>query len=111
VRNLTPYACLDCGRISATKRCPDHGGTNRTPDTRPNWRQRGYGVEFDRSRRILLKRHPVCQECGQEPSVVADHHPASRVELVAAGVANPDALEHLRALGRHCHAVKSGGGK
>ena len=108
---MTPYACLDCGRISATKRCPDHGGANRTPDTRPSWRERGYGSEFEKARAILLAEHPVCQECGAEPAVVADHHPVPRVVLVARGVKNPDAIEHMRALGRHCHAVQTGAGR
>jgi hypothetical protein len=34
---------------------------------------------------------------------VPDHHPRSRRELIAAGVADPDADEYLRPLCAPCH--------
>jgi hypothetical protein len=103
------YACLECGRISETKRCPAHGGTNRSPERRTS-ADRSYGRQFRRNRTILLARDPICVECGLVPSVVADHEPSRRV-LLARGVEDPDALEYLRALCLGCHRVKSGSGR
>ncbi|MEU8131949.1 hypothetical protein [Streptodolium elevatio] len=37
------------------------------------------------------------------PATVADHFPSSRRQLIAAGVADPDAPERLRALCSPCH--------
>lgn len=105
------HACRKCGRISRNRYCDIHGGNNRPPDNRPNFRDRGYGTVFDRNRKIVLARDPVCSECGNEPSVVADHHPLTRNELLARGIKDPDAPRYMRGLGRHCHARKSGAGR
>ena len=40
-------------------------------------------------------------------AAVADHYPRSRRELVAAGVRNPDAVEHLRSLCASCHGKET----
>ncbi|HLL68828.1 MAG TPA: hypothetical protein VK453_24405 [Micromonosporaceae bacterium] len=67
---------------------------------------RGYGRTW-RARRIpYLVAHPWCVLCGR-PATVPDHHPASRRQLEARGVADPDADEHLRALCDPCHRTQT----
>lgn len=95
-------ACLVCGRVSPTKLCEAHGGTDRLTFT-----QRGYRREFQRTRRRLLAQRPLC-DCGQ-PATVAHHDPPRRT-LVAQGVADPDALEWLHPKCRSCHASLSARG-
>lgn len=70
--------------------------------TRPTAAQRGYGHRWQRTRRRYLRRHPTCILCGQ-PAQVPDHHPHSRKQLVAMGVRDPDADQHLRPLCIPCH--------
>jgi 5-methylcytosine-specific restriction protein A len=49
-----------------------------------------------------LAAHPFCTLC-PAPAAVPDHYPVSRRVLVARGVADPDADEHLRPLCKRCH--------
>src|SRR4051812_17614523 len=66
--------------------------------------ERGYsGRAWQRARRAVLMRDPICKVCGKAFSTVADHHPHSRRELVAMGVRNPDAPERMRGLCAPCH--------
>lgn len=84
--------------------CPEHAReARRANDAKRPRRERRYGETFERNRKRLLASRPLCAlGCGR-PATVADHHPRSRRELVAGGVGNPDALEHLRPLCISCH--------
>jgi 5-methylcytosine-specific restriction enzyme A len=64
--------------------------------------ERGYGPAWRKRRARYLAAHPTCALCGAG-SQVPDHHPRTRRELVAAGVPDPDADEHLRPLCTPCH--------
>ena len=70
--------------------------------TRPTAAQRGYGAAWQRTRARYLRTHPTCALC-PAPAQVADHYPRSRRELIAAGIANPDADQYLRPLCTPCH--------
>ena len=53
-------------------------------------------------RPAFLRANPLCVLCG-ELAEVPDHWPTTRRALVDAGVADPDAFEHLRPLCTTCH--------
>jgi 5-methylcytosine-specific restriction enzyme A len=79
--------------------CPEH---ERRPDQRPSAATRGYGREHRVARLIVLARDPVCVICQGRPATVADHHPKSRRDLVAADL-DPDDPQHMRGLCKRCH--------
>jgi 5-methylcytosine-specific restriction enzyme A len=92
--------------------CPIHR------DERPSAFERGYGTRrWKGARRACLRRDPFCMcdmpDCDHEPgrcgrvSVVADHDPEERVDLVARGVPDPDAPEFLRGKCTSCHSRKT----
>lgn len=83
--DLTPAGrCEPCERAAERRR-----GTASS---------RGYGYRWAKTiRPAFLRRHPLCSMCGG-PATDADHWPVDRRELVAQGVADPDADERLRAL-------------
>ena len=100
-----------CPQLTATTRCPTHQRTARqtaqrlTDAQRPNARARGYDKDHERLfRQPVLRRDPTCVECGQAPSVHADHWPRTRLELVRMG-ANPNDSRHGRGLCAPCHAT------
>lgn len=97
-------------------RCTEH---NRAADrARGNYEHRGGGNAraWRAARRRCLLRDPLCV-CTDEkhghkgqcmiPATVADHWPVSKRDLVAQGVADPDALERLRGLCARCHNKSS----
>lgn len=68
--------------------------------------QRGYGVRWSATRRQYLATHIWCVLCGAV-ATIADHHPISRRDLIAAGVEDPDTDERLRPLCDPCHHVQT----
>lgn len=74
---------------------------------------RGYDHVWARRRLAYLVANPWCRLCPRA-ATVADHYPTSRRDLIAAGVADPDAEELLRPLCAACHnratAEHQGGG-
>lgn len=72
---------------------------------RPSARARGYDSRWERRRRSFLRRHPRCEDCGGQ-ATVADHVP-TREELVARGVADPDADEWLHPKCASHHSQKT----
>lgn len=91
--------------------CPVHDVEQQRVDVRPSAARRGYDYRWRRKRAAFLRTHPFC-ECGAA-ATVADHHPLTRVELVRAGVEDPDAEQYLVARCASCHsrktAVRDGG--
>lgn len=89
-----------CPALTAGGRCPEH---QRAADqARGTAAQRGYGRQHRiRFRAKVLARDPVCVICRQEPSVVADHYPMDRRELVAKGL-NPNDPQYGRGLCKPC---------
>lgn len=73
--------------------------------------QRGYGNRWRQAARDYFASHPYCCLCEAEgvatPATVRDHHPASRKELLAKGVPDPDQWQYLRPLCRPCHSKET----
>lgn len=80
-----------CARCQANRRRHETG------------RDRSYKTgQWTRFRIDYLLRHPACTLCGRLANT-PDHHPVSRRELVARGVANPDQDCYVRPLCNPCH--------
>lgn len=76
----------------------------RTDAQRPTAAQRGYGALHRlRFRGPVLARDPICVLCRRVPSVHADHHPLTRMDLVARGL-DPNDPKYGRGLCASCHA-------
>lgn len=88
-----------CPNLTASGgRCHEH---RRAADRARG--DRGYSTPgHKRFRRIVLRRDPICVVCGVAPSAVADHHPMSRKDLIAAG-RNPDDPRAGRGVCKPCH--------
>lgn len=88
--------------------CPEHRRVvrRRTDEARGTAAQRGYGSTWRRRRASFLARHPRCIDCGAK-ATVPDHDPYSRRDLVAAGVADPDADEFMQPRCTPCHNTRT----
>lgn len=94
-------------RPCTTPGCPGRADTGRCEQCRARCAQdsaheRGYDHRWRIRALSYLIRHPRCTLCPRA-AVIADHWPRSRRQLVAAGVDDPDADEHLRPLCDPCH--------
>jgi 5-methylcytosine-specific restriction enzyme A len=103
-----PSACTvpGCPNLTHSGKCPAHRAAQQrnSDQQRGSAAARGYGSpRWQAIRRAQLDREPACALCGLTADV-ADHYPRSRRDLVAAGVADPDDLAHLRSLCRSCHS-------
>ena len=101
-RPRAPHRCLTCPELvpasggAQCTRCKPRSGTRGIYDQR-SWK---------RNAREFLAAHPMCIDCGY-PSAHADHAPRSRAELVAVGVENPDAWQHLQPRCHSCHSRRT----
>lgn len=84
--------------------CPDHPSTAGPRGTTAS---RGYGAKWQRRRLALLAERPWCESEGCEERAVHVDHVVPRRVLVAQGVADPDAFEHLQGLCRPHHGQKT----
>ncbi|MDG9703794.1 holin [Streptomyces sp. DH37] len=103
--------CPRCRRpLDAKGRCTAQCRTRRraaSQRSRGSSTAQGYGGEHrTRFRPAVLARDPVCVICGVEPSVVADHWPLDRKELVARGE-DPNDPRHGRGLCRSCDSSQT----
>lgn len=67
---------------------------------RPSAARRGYGRTWQKIRRVILARDPVCQACGRRASEEVDH-----VLALASGGTN--AFDNLQGLCKSCHSTKT----
>lgn len=106
----TPKPCIQPGcKDFAVRggRCEIHAKEKakeyrkRTPDKRPNFRERGYGTDWDKARAKYIKRHPDCENCGEPgpEGMIIDHI----VEVRDGGKHSQD---NLRTLCRTCHGIR-----
>lgn len=84
-----------CPELTPSGRCTTC--TSRADQQRGTAAARGYDRRWERRRARYLTRNPICVLCGGI-ATVADHHPESRRDLIAQGVADPDADHRLRPL-------------
>jgi 5-methylcytosine-specific restriction protein A len=108
MRVCTEAGCTRWTDLPAGK-CAEHLAEKRRRHDRirESTTERGYGTAWRRRRARYLRAHPTCSLC-PAPATVPDHWPISRRELVAQGVADPDADQHLRPLCTHCHNRETG---
>lgn len=74
---------------------------------RGNAAQRGYDHQWRKGGAEYFAAHPYCVVNGPNCTKIAkvrDHYPKSRRQLVAEGVADPDAWRYLRPVCRPCHS-------
>jgi 5-methylcytosine-specific restriction protein A len=106
---LRPCTTPGCPGRSPDGRC-GRCKTGRQDNTRlrvETTAQRGYGAAWRRRRLDYLSAHPYCVLCPRLAEI-ADHHPTSRRDLVAAGDPDPDDDGHLRPLCKPCHNSQTG---
>lgn len=85
-----------------SKPCPEH--SRQQDRQRGTAAERGYGHRWATDVRTeYIEHHPICCLCQARATDVPDHWPASRKDLVAAGVPDPDAWHRLRPLCDPCH--------
>lgn len=90
-----------CSRLTAGGRCAEC--RRKSDRERGTAADRGYTHRGHQLFRLaVLDRDPICVLCDLAPSTVADHHPLSRRDLVAAGL-DPDDPKHGRGLCKRCH--------
>ncbi len=85
--------------------CPVHPARKRE-DRRPPASVRGYDYTWKVKRDQFIKDNPICEDCGR-PSVVPDHYPKSRRQLLAEGIADPDLPQYLRPRCWSCHSART----
>jgi 5-methylcytosine-specific restriction protein A len=103
-------------KVCATPTCPElvppgqtycDGCDTEVDRIRGTAAQRGYtSAGHRRFRKQVLARDPICMVCRAAPSTVADHHPLSRRELVAAGM-DPNNPDHGRGVCKPCHDTET----
>ena len=106
---LRPCSTPGCPElVEGGPSCPAHVAEARRRDEERRPRsERRYGPEFERNRAALLADRPLCAcGCGRLADT-ADHWPVTRRELLAQGVADPDARHRLRPLFHACHNRES----
>ncbi len=104
--NRAPGTCgaPGCDAETYASRCPAHARRQRRiSDPGSGERAARYGSRWRQGpRAVVLARDPTCTWCWAAPSEVADHWPTERVDLVAAGLLDPDLPEFLRGACRRC---------
>lgn len=94
-----------CPNLTNGGRCTN---CTRQADTRRGTAtERGYTSRGHRNfRAAVLRRDQICTVCELAVSTVADHHPVSRRDLLAAGL-DPDDPSHGRGLCARCHGAET----
>lgn len=75
----TIYPTAEGSRCAAHRKAADHKHWQKTRA----YNTKGHRVRF---RLGVLRRDPICVICHIKESVVADHYPRSRIDLVDAGM-------------------------
>ncbi len=91
-------ACAGCGKPTEGRFCPPcRSKHNRQVDqVRGTASERGYGVDWQALRKLVLKRDPTCKKCNERKSSHADHKVPKRL----GGTDDPS---NLQGLCFHCH--------
>src|SRR5882762_6982914 len=93
--------CAECLKAEGPKAIPtlsDHHREWRTLYDKARWRHPLTGL-----RACILRRDPICKQCGRNPSTIADHKIDHRGNEVLFWNAN-----NLRGICKECHDVKTG---
>jgi 5-methylcytosine-specific restriction protein A len=102
---LKPCADRRCPELvpKGTSRCPKHQSAyyRRQDEARPKGRQKRFGRRWQKVRRIVLARDPLCKKCNRAAATEADH-----VVPVEQGGAVYDTA-NLQGLCKSCHSRKT----
>lgn len=93
-----------CPELSDRGKCPTH--RRAAEAKRGSAAERGYDAAWQKRSKAFLASHPVCVLCGGKAEV-SDHWPKTRRQLVAEGVRDPDADQHLRPLCTRDHNAET----
>lgn len=101
-----PKACAfpACGRPTQTRYCDRHQPTETIKPwatTTTSSTERGYGSTWQRIRKVILRRDPICRACQRAASAIVDH-------IRAKAHGGTDDESNLQGLCRSCHAQKTG---
>lgn len=104
-----PCAQPGCGGLTDARYCARHAhveaeeraAVHRHVDQhRPSASKRGYGHTWQKLRKLILHRDPVCVMCAREAATEVDH-------IVALAKGGDNALENLQGLCKSCHSRKT----
>lgn len=111
--NRAPGTCgaPGCDVETYNARCPEHTRERRrSSDPEAGVRAARYGRRWRSGPRVVvLARDPLCTHCGLAASEVADHWPVERVDLLAAGIPDPDDPAYLVGACRPCANSRAAG--
>jgi 5-methylcytosine-specific restriction protein A len=107
MRVCSVHGCPTIFPASEGSRCLEHRraasrGRDATRDRYTN--TRGHKT----FRAAVLAHHPICVICHRAPSVIADHYPLGRDELVARGL-DPNDPSAGRGLCKPCDSTQTAG--
>lgn len=95
-RRLRPCNHPGCPSLTADRYCDEHTqDLKRYDKERPSPSLRGYGDNWKKVRKLYLREHPICEECGRGAEVV--HH----LLPIREGGGNEE--DNLEALCNRCH--------
>lgn len=103
-RPAKPCSIPRCPNLTSGGKCDEHRAVDDR--RRGTATERGYDERWARRRIEFLSENPICVDCGKDAEV-PDHDPIPRRELVAMGVDDPDADEHLVPRCIPCHNSKT----
>ena len=89
-----------CPRLTSDWLCPEHDRKRKQVHDagRPSAAKRGYGRSWQRLRKMVLARHPICP-CGAAATEI-DH-------IVPKSEGGDDSADNLQALCKSCHSSKT----
>ena len=98
-----------CAGLVRNSTCSVCGPRKRARDTRPSSGSRGYDAQWQRVRAAQLRRHPLCEDCGERGYVTE----ASEVHHVVALRLGGMRLDYgnLRSLCKGCHSRRTARGE
>jgi len=98
-----PSPAVAHGRCAAHAQARAQQSRRRSPDRRPNARQRGYTTAWDKLRARYIKAHPDCEGCGAAgpKGMIVDHIRPKRA-------GGQDEWSNCQTLCRTCHGLKTG---
>ncbi len=102
----SPPTCCPCGGKRINGKCDRCGPKKRAPEQRKNFRERGYGTDWDKARAVFISYQPLCAECKRNGLVVAGY----AVDHIIPHRGDMEIFwdqDNWQTLCRSCHARKS----
>ena len=102
-------AYYQCASIVRTKYCAQHKHiqSDVSRGTRGTTSQQGYGITWQKIRKIHLLNHPLCTDCKEHGIVKAAREVHHKLELRRGGTND---IDNLQSLCKSCHSKRTRGG-